>query len=171
VGVGTIGSKVARIARAFDMRVIGWNRSLTPAKCRELDIEHAADLSDLLTKSDVVTLHVELNDGTRGLIGTRELACMKRDALLVNTSRGPVIDESALLHALREGTIAGAALDVFDTEPLPPSHPLRTQRNVLATPHIGYVTRDNYKVAFADAVEDVAAFLDGKPVRVLNAPA
>jgi phosphoglycerate dehydrogenase-like enzyme len=171
VGVGTIGSKVARVARAFDMRVIGWSRSLIPAKCAALDIEYAADLAPLLREADVVSLHVELNDATRGLIGAPQLALMKRDALLVNTSRGPVVDEEALLRALRDGTIAAAALDVFDREPLPPSHPLRTQRNVLATPHIGYVTRENYRVAFRDAVQDIAAFLDGKPVRVLGLPA
>jgi phosphoglycerate dehydrogenase-like enzyme len=170
VGVGTIGSKVARVARAFDMRVIGWSRSLTPARCAALDIEYAAELAPLLRQSDVVSVHVELNDATRGLIGAPQLALMKGDAFLVNTSRGPVVDEDALLRALRDGTIAGAALDVFDREPLPPSHPLRTQRNVLATPHIGYVTRENYRVAFCDAVEDIAAFLDGKPVRVLGAP-
>jgi phosphoglycerate dehydrogenase-like enzyme len=171
IGVGAIGSKVARIARAFDMRVIGWSRSLTPQRCADLDIEFAAELPPLLGDADVVSLHVELNDATRGLVGARELACMKRDAFLVNTSRGPVVEQAALIDALRTKAIAGAALDVFDQEPLPPRHPLRTLDNVLATPHIGYVTRENYAVAFSDAVEDITAFLDGQPKRVLCPPA
>jgi phosphoglycerate dehydrogenase-like enzyme len=167
VGVGMIGAKVARVARAFDMRVQGYGRSLTAARCAELDIEWAPQLHALLSAADVVTLHVTLNDSTRGLIGARELACMKPDAILVNTSRGPVVDEAALIDALRGGRLAGAALDVFDCEPLPPAHPLRAMHNVLGTPHIGYVTRENYAVAFGDAVEDVAAFVAGRPLRVL----
>ena len=168
VGVGQIGAKVARIARGFEMRVIGWSRSLTRERCAEIDIEPAAALDDLLCAADVVSVHVALNEDTRGLLGARELALMKRDAILVNTARGPVVDEPALIEALRQRRIAGAALDVFDQEPLPASHPLRTLDNVLATPHIGYVTRENYGVAFADAVADIAAFLDGQPVRVLT---
>jgi phosphoglycerate dehydrogenase-like enzyme len=171
VGLGTIGTRVASIARAFDMRVVAWSRSLTPARCAELDIEYAADLDPLLRAADVVTLHVALNAATRGLIGERQLACMKRDAFLVNTSRGPVVDEAALVEALRTKSIAGAALDVFDREPLPREHPLRTLDNVLGTPHIGYVTRENYAVAFSDAVDGILAFLDGQPQRVLCAPA
>jgi phosphoglycerate dehydrogenase-like enzyme len=127
-------------------------------------------LDALLERVDIVTLHVVLADSTRGMIGARELALLKPTALLVNTARGPLIDERALVHALTEKKIAGAALDVYDTEPLPASHPLRTLPNVVATPHIGYVTRENYQTIYNDAVEDIQAWLKGSPVRVLATP-
>jgi len=164
VGVGQIGAKVARIARGFDMRVIGWSRSLTRERCAELDIEHAAALDDLLRTADVVSLHVALNDGTRGLLGARELALMKRDAILVNTARGPVVDEPALIEALSERRIGGAALDVFDQEPLPDGHPLWTEPRALITPHVAN-TRAQLDAALMRRVEqNVARFRAGEPL-------
>lgn len=167
IGLGKQGRQVARFAKAFGMEVLAWSRSLTA----EQAAEHGAsrvDLDDLLARADIVTLHVVLNDGTRGLIGARELGLMKETALLVNTARGPVVDEAALIDAMRNGQIGGAALDVFDMEPLPAEHPLRGLRNTLLTPHIGYVTAENLSLMYAQAVEDIAAWLDGSPVRVLN---
>jgi phosphoglycerate dehydrogenase-like enzyme len=168
IGLGHVGKLVAAVGRTFEMKVVGWSRSATPERCVALDIGHAATLSDLLRAADVATLHVTLNAQTRDLIGAAELAAMKRTAFLVNTSRGPVVNEAALITALREGRIAGAAADVFDQEPLPVDHPLRRLPNLLGTPHVGYVTRENYRVFYGDAVEDIQAWLAGKPVRVLN---
>lgn len=170
VGLGRIGQRVARYARAFDMRVIAWSRSLTEERCAEHGAELAPGLDALLADADVVTLHVALGPGTQGMIGARELSLMKPSALLVNTSRGALVDEMALLEALRTGRIAGAALDVFREEPLPADHPLRGAPNLVATPHLGYVTADNYGRYFRDAVEDIQAWLQGRPIRVLAAP-
>ena len=129
----------------------------------------AVDKDDLFARSDVVTIHTRLSDRTRGLVGARELALMKPTAVLVNTSRGPIVDEDALLAALRRGAIAGAALDVYDKEPLPSDHPLRDAPRTLLTPHLGYVSDGNYEIFYRDAVEDIAAWLRGEPVRVINA--
>jgi phosphoglycerate dehydrogenase-like enzyme len=170
VGLGKIGSQIARYARAFEMPVVAWSRNLTDEQCESVGAERAPNLDALLERVDIVTLHVVLADSTRGMIGARELALLKPTALLVNTARGPLIDERALVHALTEKKIAGAALDVYDTEPLPASHPLRTLPNVVATPHIGYVTRENYQTIYNDAVEDIQAWLKGSPVRVLATP-
>ncbi len=167
VGLGSIGTCMARYARAFEMPVLAWSRNLTDERCRDAGAERAPDLDTLLRRADIVTLHVVLGDGTRGMLGARELALMKPTALLVNTSRGPLVDEAALVAALAEGRIAGAALDVFDVEPLPPGHPLRTLPTVLATPHIGYVTRESYLGYFQGAVEDIAAWQHGAPIRTL----
>jgi phosphoglycerate dehydrogenase-like enzyme len=167
VGLGKIGSQIARYARAFDMRVLAWSRNLTDEKCQSVGVERAPSLDALLQRADVVTLHLVLSDSTRCIIGARELGLMKPTALLVNTSRGPLIDEVALLQTLTQKRIAGAALDVFDTEPLPAAHPLRTLPNVVATPHIGYVCRENYELFYGDAVEDIQAWLKGSPVRTL----
>lgn len=167
IGLGKQGRRVARFARAFDMDLLAWSRSLTG----EQAAEHGAarvELDELLGRSDIVTLHVVLNEGTRGLIGARELGLMKESALLVNTSRGPVVEEAALIEAMRGGRIGGAAIDVFDTEPLPADHPLRGLRNTLLTPHTGYVTAENLALMYRQAVEDIGAWLDGSPVRVLN---
>lgn len=167
IGLGKQGRQVARFAGAFGMNVLAWSRSLTP----EAAAEHGAtrvELDELLRQSDIVTLHVPLNDGSRGLIGGRELALMKASALLVNTSRGPIVAEAALVEALHDGVIAGAALDVYDMEPLPPDHPLRGLRNTLLTPHAGYVTAENLALMYRQAVEDIVAWLDGAPIRVLN---
>ena len=168
VGLGKLGRLVAGYGKAFNMEVVGWNRTDGAGKCAELGIAHAAEIDDLLARSDVVSLHLRLNEETRGFIGRREIGLMKRDAVVVNTARGPLIDEAALIEALEAGRLAGAALDVFAREPLPEVHPFRSLPNVLATPHIGYVTRETYAIYYADAVECLSAWLDGKPVRVLN---
>src|SRR4051794_1821276 len=167
VGLGRQGSAVAAIGRAFGMEVIAWSQNLTPEHAAEAGATRV-EKDELLRRADVVTIHVMLSGRTRGLIGAAELAAMKPTAYLVNTSRGPIVDEAALLTALRDGTIAGAALDVFDTEPLPADHPLRSAPNTVVTPHIGYVASGAYETFYADAVEDVAAFLDGAPVRLLT---
>jgi phosphoglycerate dehydrogenase-like enzyme len=152
------------------MPVLAWSRNLSDEQCKSVGAELATSLDVLLQRADIVTLHMVLADSTRGMIGTRELALLKPTALLVNTSRGPLIDEKALVRALTENRIAGAALDVYDTEPLPASHPLRTLPNVVATPHVGYVTRENYQIFYSDAVEDIQAWLKGSPVRTLSPP-
>ncbi len=170
MGLGKIGSQIARYARAFEMPVLAWSRNLTGEQCKSVGAERAPNLDALLQCADIVTLHMVLADSTRGMIGARELALLKPTALLVNTSRGPLIDEQALVQSLTENRIAGAALDVYDTEPLPASHPLRILPNVVATPHIGYVTRENYQIIYNDAVEDIQAWLKGSPVRALAAP-
>jgi len=168
VGLGNLGTKVAEVGRAFGMRIVAWSQNLT----RDRAERHGAELvtkDELFARSDVVTVHLVLSDRTRGLIGERELKAMKPSAYLINTSRGPIVDEPALLRALEEGWIAGAGLDVFDEEPLPVDHPLRRAPRTVLTPHIGYVTHDTYRVFFDHAVEDVRAFLAGAPIRVLSA--
>jgi len=170
IGLGRLGIAVAKVGKAFGMDVMAWSRNLDDARCAEAGAVRAGDLRELLAESDIVTLHLPLNEDSRGMIGAGELRSMKRDAFLVNTSRGPIVDEAALVRALREGWIAGAALDVFDQEPLPADHPLRTLPNVLATPHIGYVTAEAYRLFYADAVENIVAWLDGKPLRVIEPP-
>ena len=167
LGLGRLGSIVAGYGRAFGMRVLGWSANLDPGHARELGVEPVT-LDDLLTRSDVVSVHLKLSDRTRGLLGARELDLIGPDGYLVNTSRGPIVDEAALVEALRTGRIAGAGLDVFDVEPLPADHPLRTVPRVVLTPHVGYVALDAYRVFYADAVEDVVAWLAGEPVRVLT---
>ncbi len=167
IGLGRLGSQVAAIGRAFGMSVIGWSQNLTTERAAACGATLAAK-DDLLVQSDVVTIHLQLSERTRGLVGAKELGSMKAGALLVNTSRGPIVDERALIAALEQRTIAGAALDVFDEEPLPPDHPFRRLENTVITPHLGYVTLESYQVFYRDAVEDVRAFLNGNPVRVLN---
>ena len=168
VGLGKLGSKIARYAQAFDMRVLGWTRTDVAGRCAALGIEAATSLDDLLARSDVVSLHPTLTPQTRGMIGPRELARLKPGAILVNTARGPLVDEAALIAALTARPDLTAALDVFDVEPLPLDHPFRRLPNVVATPHLGYVTRETYAAWHRDAVEALAAFLDGAPVRVLD---
>jgi phosphoglycerate dehydrogenase-like enzyme len=168
LGLGRLGERVARVGQAFGMDVLAWSQNLTPERAAEVGVRRASGLHELLETADVVTIHLQLSDRTRGLIGHGELARMKPTAILVNTSRGPIVDEAALVQALREGTIAGAGLDVFDTEPLPKHHPLRELRRAVLTPHLGYVTEATYQVFYRDAVEDVAAFLEGAPIRVLT---
>ena len=150
------------------MNVVAWSQNLTAAAASEIGVT-AVERDELFARADVLTIHTVLSERTRGLVGARELALMKPSAALVNTSRGPIVDEDALVAALHAGTIAGAALDVFDTEPLPVEHPLRTAPNTVLTPHIGYVTTGTYEVFYREAVEDIAAFLSGAPVRVLDA--
>ncbi|MEE9265512.1 MAG: D-2-hydroxyacid dehydrogenase family protein [Gammaproteobacteria bacterium] len=167
LGLGKLGAKVARVAHAFDMRVIAWSQNLTD----EQAAEHGAtrvEKDALFRESDIVTIHMVLSDRTRALVGKHELALMKPTAMLVNTSRGPIVDEAALVEALRAGTIAGAGLDVFDTEPLPVDHPLRGIPGTVLTGHTGYVMQENYALGYSQAVEDIAAWLAGDPIRVLN---
>ena len=168
IGLGRLGSQVGTVGRAFGMPVLAWSQNLTRERTDELGVELARSLADLLDRADVATIHLVLSARTRGLIGTPELARLGSDAYLVNTSRGPIVDETALVAALRDGTIGGAALDVFDEEPLPAGHPLIGLENVVLTPHIGYVTAETYAVFYRDAVEDIVAFLDGSPVRVIE---
>ena len=169
IGLGKLGSRVARAGLAFGMKVSAWSQNLTVERCAEIGVEHAGTLDDLLRTADIVTIHLVLSDRTRGLIGARELGLMNRDALLVNTSRGPIVDEPALIAALEEKRIAGAGIDVFAKEPLPADHPFRRLGNVVATPHLGYVTEESYKLFYGQAVDDIAAWLDGKPLRVIPA--
>jgi phosphoglycerate dehydrogenase-like enzyme len=166
IGLGRLGQRVARIAQAFEMRVLAWSQNLDPELARSLGVEPVAK-ADLLRDSDVVSLHLKLSDRTRGIIGAADLAQMRRSAYLVNTSRGPLVDTDALLAALHDGLIAGAGIDVYDEEPLPRAHPLRSAPNTVLTPHVGYVTDGTYRVFFTDAVADIAAWLAGSPVRVL----
>jgi phosphoglycerate dehydrogenase-like enzyme len=167
IGPGRIGARVARVGVAFGMRVLAWSPRLTEARAADLGAV-AVPLHTLLGDSDVVTVHVPLTEGTRAIIGERELSAMKQTALLVNTSRAAVVEQDALVAALRSGTIGGAALDVFDEEPLPPAHPLRSAPRLLMTPHLGFVTENVYRLFFTEVVEDIDAFLSGAPVRVLT---
>ena len=167
IGLGRLGERVARIGQAFGMDVIAWSQNLTDERAAEVGVRRV-DKDELLATADVVTIHLQLSDRTRGLIGKDELARMKPSAILVNTSRGPIVDEAALIDTLRRGAIRGAGVDVFDQEPLPQDHPLRELNNVVRTPHLGYVTRKTYEVFYRDAVEDVAAFLAGNPLRVVT---
>ena len=167
LGLGNLGSRVARVGRAFEMTVLAWSQNLTAERAAEVGATLVGK-DELLARADVATIHLVLGERTRGLIGARELALMKRSAYLVNSSRGPIVDEAALVRALREGTIAGAGLDVFDEEPLPLDHPFRQLPNTVITPHLGYVTEEGYRVFYGHALEDVQAFLRGQPVRVLR---
>jgi phosphoglycerate dehydrogenase-like enzyme len=166
VGLGRLGARMARVAQAFEMETIAWSQNLTPERAAEAGAEAVAK-DELFRRADVVSVHLVLSHRSRGLVGAQELALMKPTAYLVNTSRGPIVDEAALLDALHSGRIAGAGIDVYDTEPLPPSHPLRFAPNTVLTPHIGYVTTGTYEVFYREAVEDIAAWLAGAPVRVL----
>lgn len=168
LGLGKIGTRVAEIGRAFGMRVIAWSPNLDDARAAAAGVMRAASKEALLEASDVVTIHLVLGDRTRGLLGAAELRRMRRDAFLVNTSRAPIVDQAALLQALEEGWIAGAGLDVFETEPLPADSPFRRLPNVLALPHLGYVSRSNYRTFFTQAVEDIEAWLAGAPIRRLG---
>jgi len=168
LGLGTLGSRVAKVGRAFEMEVLAWSQNLTRARAEEVGATLVAK-DELLARSDIVSIHLVLSERTRGLLGARELGLMQRSAYLVNTSRGPIVDEAALIDALRNGIIAGAGLDVFDPEPLPADHPFRSLPNIVVTPHLGYVTEETYRVFYGHALEDVQAFLRGAPVRVLSA--
>ncbi|MDH6227091.1 D-2-hydroxyacid dehydrogenase family protein [Streptomyces sp. MJP52] len=168
VGLGKLGTRVAAVGQAFGMDVVAWSPRLTAERAEAAGVGLAPSKGDLFSTSDFVTLHLVLSDTTRGIVGAAELALMKPDAYLVNTSRAGLVDQDALLAALREGRIAGAAADVFDTEPLPAGHPMRTAPRLLATPHLGYVSRANYRTYYREAVEDIEAWLAGEPVRVLG---
>ncbi|MBI4185058.1 MAG: D-2-hydroxyacid dehydrogenase family protein [Proteobacteria bacterium] len=169
IGLGRVGARVAAIGQAFEMEVLAWSRNLTPERAAASGASYATK-EDLLRRADVVTIHVVLGPRTRGLIGARELALMKPTAYLVNTSRGPIVDERALIEALERGRLAGAGLDVFDIEPLPLDHPFRRIGSVVATPHIGYITAEQYRLFYGQAVENILAFLDGRPLRPLGPP-
>jgi phosphoglycerate dehydrogenase-like enzyme len=167
LGLGKLGTHMAQIGRAFKMNVIAWSQNLTADKCEEAGVSYVGR-GDLFRGADFLSIHLQLSERTRGLVGADEIGLMKPSAFLINTSRGPIVDEVALLAALREKQIAGAGLDVFDVEPLPLAHPLRSLDNVVLTPHLGYVTTQNYQAFFAGIVDDIRAFLDGKPLRALT---
>jgi phosphoglycerate dehydrogenase-like enzyme len=166
IGLGNLGKRAANVAKAFGMKVIAWSQNLTPEKCREADVDYASK-EDLLRSADIVTIHLQLSDRSRGLIGEKDLALMKPTAYLVNTSRGPIVDEKALVAALGAGRLAGAGLDVFAVEPLPVDHPFRKLDNVVLTPHLGYVSAESYKVYYTDIVSNIRNFIDGKPVKLI----
>ncbi|MEL0114194.1 MAG: NAD(P)-dependent oxidoreductase, partial [Rickettsiales bacterium] len=168
LGLGTLGSGVARVGRALDMEVIAWSQNLTAERCAEFDVT-LVEKEELFRRSDVLSIHVILGERTRGLVTAADLARMKPTAYLINTSRGPIVDEPALIAALEGGKIAGAGLDVFDMEPLPAAHPFRRLPNVVVTSHIGGRTYENFSARYKDCVEDVLAWLAQKPVRVVTA--
>ena len=168
IGLGNQGALVAEMLRGFRLELLAWSENMTPERASEHGATYVSK-DELLQRSHIVTIHLVLSDRTRGLIGERELALMKPTAYLVNTSRGPIVDEAALARALHAGSIAGAGIDVFEDEPLPAGHPLRSAPNTVLTPHIGYVTRETYELFYRDALEDVRAFLAGGPVRVIEA--
>jgi phosphoglycerate dehydrogenase-like enzyme len=167
LGLGKLGTRTANIAKAFGMKVIAWSQNLTPEKCKEAGVDYVSK-EDLFRQADFITIHVVLSQRSRGLVGASEIALMKPSAYIINTSRGPIIDEAALLAALQDKKIGGAGLDTFDVEPLPTDHPLRKLDNVVLTPHLGYVATQNYRAYFAGVVDDIRAFIDGKPVRVME---
>ena len=167
LGLGRLGAQVAHYAKAFDMKLIAWSQNLTAERASD----HGATLVDkatLFRESDFISIHLVLGDRTRGLVGAEDLALMKSDACLINTSRGPIVDEAALLSALQERRIGGAGLDVYDLEPLPANHPFRTLDNAVLTPHLGYVTEDTYRIFYSQTVECVRAWIKGDPVRVIS---
>jgi phosphoglycerate dehydrogenase-like enzyme len=166
LGLGKLGARAAGVGKAFGMKVIAWSQNLTPERCKEVGVEYVSK-DDLFKNSDFLSIHVQLGERNRGLVTARELGLMKKTAYLINTSRGPIVQESALLEALKNRQIAGAGLDVFDVEPLPTDHPFRKLDNVVLTPHLGYVSQQNYERYYPDIVENIRGFLDGRPVRVI----
>jgi len=167
LGLGKIGSRMAEIAQAFGMNVIAWSENLTQARAEEQGVQWAETKEQLLEQSDIVSIHLVLSDRTRNLIGRAELQRMKNTALLINTSRAGIVDQEAMVEALQNEWIAGAGLDVYEQEPLPVNHMLRTLPNLLATPHLGYVTQGNYAIYFNHTVEDIEMFMKGTPIRQL----
>jgi len=167
LGLGNVGEQVAAIGHAFGMRVIAWSENLTAERAAEHKVT-AVPREQLFAEADVLSIHMVLSQRSRGMVGASELAMMKPTSILVNTSRGPIVDEGALVDALRRHVISCAAVDVYETEPLPADHPLRSLDSALLTPHIGYVSQQLYSVFYRDAVEDIAAFIAGSPVRVIR---
>ncbi len=167
IGLGRLGSQVAGFGKAFGMDVVAWSQNLTPERCAQAGIGYRSR-DDLLRSADFITIHLKLSERTRGLIGAAEIAAMKPDACLVNTSRAPIVDSAALVAALTDGQIGAAALDVFDSEPLAADDPIRSVPNLLLTPHIGYVTRETYRIFYTQTVEAIAAFKAGDPIRVIT---
>lgn len=167
LGLGRLGAQVARIGQAFQMKVLAWSPNLTAMRASACETEIVTKAA-LFSKSDVLSIHLVLGNRSRGLVGAQELKTMKPTAYLINTSRGPIIDEAALIQALDNGWIAGAGLDVFDEEPLPLSHPLRNKPNTVITPHMGYVTRETLQIFFDQTIENILAFFDNAPIRTLQ---
>jgi phosphoglycerate dehydrogenase-like enzyme len=167
LGLGKLGSEVARVGRAFHMEVIAWSQNLNAEHALSVGATRV-EKDELFQRADFVTIHLILSKRTRGLVTAHELALMKPGAYLINTSRGPIVDGRALIDAITNRKLAGAALDVYDEEPLPAGHPLRTLDNVLLTPHLGYVTIENYRLCYGQAVENIRAFLAGQPIRVVS---
>lgn len=167
LGLGRIGATVARIGQAFGMRTVAWSQNLTAARAAEHGVKRV-EKAELLSAADIVAIHLKLSERTHGLLQAADLAQMKPTAWLINTSRGPIVDEAALIEALRARRIAGAALDVFDIEPLPVDHPFRSLGNVVASPHIGYVTDETYRIFYGETVENIRAWIQGKPIRVIG---
>jgi D-3-phosphoglycerate dehydrogenase len=169
LGLGKLGSRVAQIGNAFGMNVIAWSQNLTDEKASAAGAKRVSK-EDLFRQSDFITIHTQLSDRTRGVVGAAEFALMKPTAYLINTSRGPIVDEAALIAALRGNKIGGAGIDVYDAEPLALDHPLRKIDKAVITPHLGYVTAEGYRRFYTQMVEDVRAWLDGKPMRVIAPP-
>ncbi|SDT59584.1 D-2-hydroxyacid dehydrogenase family protein [Pseudomonas prosekii] len=167
LGLGSIGKRVAQFGQVFGMRVIAWSENLTAERASEAGVTYVSK-QQLFEQADILSVHLVLSDRTRGIVDSQALNWMQPTALLVNTARGPIVDETALIKALQKNRLAGAALDVFEQEPLPANHPFRTLANVLATPHVGYVSRQNYQMFFAQMIEDIQAWAAGAPVRVLG---
>ena len=168
IGLGKQGVPVSGYAKAFGMNVIAWSQNLTAERCAEHGVDLAGSLDDLLSRADIVTVHVVLSERTKGLIGAAHLKKMKPSAFLINTSRGPIVEEAALIAAIEAGTIAGAGLDVFDIEPMPADHPYRRIDKIVATPHLGYTALEGFQNFFDHGIEDIEAWLKGAPVRVMN---
>jgi phosphoglycerate dehydrogenase-like enzyme len=166
IGLGKLGAKVAGLAKAFGMNVIAWSPNLTAERCKEVGVGYATK-EELFANADIITVHVVLSERSRGLVGREDLARMKPTAFLVNTSRGPIVDETALLEILQQKKIAGAAIDVFSVEPLPTDHPFRKLDNIVLTPHLGYVTEEGFRSHYGQMVEGIGAWLKGEPVRRL----
>ncbi|WP_417843755.1 D-2-hydroxyacid dehydrogenase family protein [Thalassospira sp.] len=167
IGLGRLGGKVAQIAKAFDMNVMAWSENLTAERCAELGVQKAGK-DELLAKSDFITIHQRLSDRTVNLISQVDFEKMKPSAFLVNTSRGPIINVNDLLDATNKGLIAGAGIDVYDQEPLPADHPLRKSDRLLLTPHLGYVTRETWKIFYGQTVDAILAWMDKAPIRVIT---
>jgi phosphoglycerate dehydrogenase-like enzyme len=167
LGLGRIGKRMAQYAHVFGMQTIAWSQNLTAEAAAEVGVRRV-EKDELFAEADILSVHLQLSDRTRGLVTARELGLMKPEAYLVNTSRGPIVNEAALIAALREGRIAGAGLDVFDTEPLPKDHPFRSMDNVTLTPHLGYNTAETLRSFWGDMPEAIAAFAKGEPIRVAN---
>jgi len=167
LGLGKLGQRSAAVGKAFGMKTITWSQNLTEEKAKAAGADYVSK-DDLFRNADFVTIHLVLSERSRDLVGAKELGLMKKSAYLINTSRGPIVDEKALIAVLQSKSIAGAGLDVFDIEPLPLDHPFRKMDNIVITPHLGYVSEQNYRKYFPDIVEDIRAWLDGKPVRVIE---
>jgi len=167
LGLGRIGSQIAAVGRSFGMQVIAWSQNLTAERCAELGVT-LVEKNDLFRDSDVLSIHLRLSPRSRGLVSSRELDLMKSTSILINTSRGPIVEEDALIKALSNGTIGGAGLDVFDIEPLPIQHALRYMKNTVITPHLGYVTTQAYTSYFQETIENIKAYLNGNPIRIMN---